>query len=214
MAPPPEASGNTIRIPTSDGILFTPNCQFGTVTGNSVITPGANTQYYGDGSNPQGATAVPAITGTKYGVNVDASCYQMVVVGNNNMLAYNNLPKSTSTAYSAAVYAGPVNVSNNETNGNGDRVAGPAITAISTGNINTAGGLRVYLNVAAGGTITAINGGNHGDTVVFYNGSTAVTINNGASIKLSGGANMTLAFDKSITLQNVDDVWYEVSRTV
>jgi hypothetical protein len=205
--------GNNIRIPTGDGIELAADCTFATITGNTVITPGNDTRYYGNGTAPQGPSAVPAITGTKVGIRVAASCYQVAVVGNCNMLAYNALPKSTSTAYSAAVYAGPIDVGNNTTAGYDKPVATLTLTTIASNTIAIDGAQRVVLNLGGAETLSTIDGGNNGQSLVLYNGSTDATITHGSTIKLSGGVNATLAYEKSITLQNVAGVWYEISRT-
>jgi hypothetical protein len=208
-------TGNTIRIPTGDGIRLDDSCNYVAINGNTITTPGNNANYYGDGTQPQGGTAVPAISGTRYGINAPATCSRIGVTGNVNALANNLLPKSTSTFNAVAIYNGPNELNNIETAGNAAWAHLANISAISSNAVDCLGLARIALNVVAGGTINTIDGGNNGQRLTVFNGSTSVTLtHNTSSLYLSGGVNATLAFQKSIELVNVIGVWYEISRSV
>jgi parallel beta-helix repeat protein len=208
-------ASNNIRIPTGHGVLLDASCNFVAITGNVTTTPGANNFYYGDGTQPQGATAVPAISGTRYGVNVPATCYQIAVTGNINMLANNLTPKSTSIAYSAAIFSGPLVSGNIEISGNAQEGGRLNVNAITDNNLDVSLNNALQLQVVAGGTVNTISGGANGQTLIINNESTAVTFTHNDSVLfLSGAVNATLGFRKTITFKNRSGIWYEISRTV
>jgi len=207
-------TGNNIRIPVGHGIVIDPNTDAVTITGNTITTAGNSSVYYGDGTKPQGATATPALSGTRYGVSVDATCYGVTVTGNNSPHNYNSLPKSTSTILGPVYAAGPLNFANTETSGNSADTATVQISTITGNTITTAGKRRVLLLVAGGGTINTITGGANGDVVTFNNGSTAVTFTHTTGqIQLENGASMVLGYRRTLTLQNFAGVWWEIARS-
>jgi hypothetical protein len=208
-------AANTIRIPSGDGILLGAACNYISITGNIITTPGNSSRYYGNGVNPQGATALPTISGTKYGINVPATCSRINVVGNTNAIGNNFTPKSTSTFNNAATYNGPTNVGNIETNGETQNARITFINGIIGNTVDCQAYPNMTLVSTTGGPINTITGGSHGDRLVVFNESSPVTLTHGTTtLYLSGGVDMSLGYRKSIELRNSGGVWYEISRSV
>ena len=199
---------NNIRQPTNSGIQIDANQDIVTIKGNTITTAGNPATYYGDGTQSQGS-GVPALSGTRYGINVDATCYGVTVAGNNNPANYNLLPKSTATSLGFVANAGPA-ISGNQTLESDNNINLSGTTAPGSLPIN--GALFTSLNYSGGGTVTAITGGNNGQSVSIYNGSTPVTFTNSSSLNLKGGLDYSLPYQSSLTLVLLGGNWFEVGR--
>lgn len=207
-------SNNNFRQPSMGGVRIDSNQDICTISGNTITSAGNTATYYGDGTNPMGATAVPAIVNPRYAISVDATCYGANVVNNTSPSNYNNLPKSTATSLGAALYAGPINKNNYTAAGNNASVSSLTISSITANVVAIDGSTRVFFNVGAGGSISNFSGGNNGDILVLYNGSAPVTLTNGTSIQLANGVDCVFNFKGIMSLQNVAGVWYELSRNI
>ena len=131
------------------------------------------------------------------------------------MLANNLTPKSTSIAYSAAIFSGPLVSGNIEISGNAQEGGRLNVNAITDNNLDVSLNNALQLQVVAGGTVNTISGGANGQTLIINNESTAVTFTHNDSVLfLSGAVNATLGFRKTITFKNRSGIWYEISRTV
>ena len=205
-------SDNIVRIPTGNGIQIVGAQQFTSVIGNKVITPGGSNFYYGDGTiaAPNG---VPAISGTKYGIFSQNVGWQNSFIGNTTMQAYNLIPKSYDTTYGDYRYAGPISKNNIVTAGVDEFTSPTVITTITANTIDTNGASCVYVNTA-GGSISFINGGNNGQTLIITVGSNPITLTNNASLLLGTPASITIPVAGTATLVCFGTVWRLISTAL
>lgn len=72
---------------------------------------------------------------------------------------------------------------------------------------------RLIFNQSTVKNMTGLSG-NNGQTltILFMNGNT--TLINGSSIKLQGGVNFTGGENDTLTLENINNIWYEISRSI
>ena len=206
-----KVTGTSIRLPSGSCVKLSGACNYATISSVNCIIPGSSNVYYGDGTNPAGPTALPAITGTYYGVDVPQECSQ-VTVGDISCTGTHSLPKSISTFNSTQARKNGPHMSNVGSNtGKFEKTNVATLTDISTGSIDVSNYAFITVNDASGGSVTDLLNGNNGEEVAIYNTSTGFTIvNDSTKIRCYGQANILVGFRDTVKFRLLSDIWYQV----
>ena len=214
-------SANGISRGSGGGIRIDSGCDNISCTGNNGDLLGSTETYYGDGTNPEGPTAVPALVGPAYAVSVSDECYGVSAYENNFYGGvYDLLPSTVDPGNRGRGLhlAGPHYDRNVGLNGEEKKVV---TIANPSGVLDCQSADLVYLT-GTGGTITNVTGlrYNRRTTIINFASRCIVKHVGGTSIALVGsrdaiipnGGRLELikAYDATdATVQRI----YEVART-
>ena len=191
-----EISNNSIEYPTKNGVSIEGVSGYITVGNNSIREAGYSGHYYGG----------PPLGSTHYGVNVEATCEMVNVVGNImpenalNVLGSNNF-------YDNNIESGLL-IKRKQ-----------LVTTLSGTETTTAAGKydQINLNQSSATNITGLSGGYEGKQIIFiaFNGNTTLThtVSGADTFRLKGAVNATITTDGTITFKYSQNKWYEVSRS-